>query len=517
MHNALIIIAVVVIIHFQIQFFIKNLQKQKELRDIFPDKGECDTEIFINDDNENPLIDVQNVNFSHRPVFKDITSSINGYLSENKGAVSDFNLIKDIVDRNCDCVEEEVATLTPIPLYLGLIGTMIGILVGVGFLVFSGGIDALLSTQDAQGSNGIVALLGGVSLAMISSICGIFLTTAGSYIFKSSKTELNRERNAFLSWIQVKLLPSLSSNATSAIYTLQHNLSSFNNTFSSNIKEMGAAFTVANQSHQDQLKLMQLVEKMDVTRMAKANVQVLQELQNNTQEFEKFNQYLHSVTGYLEKVQTLSSEVNEHLNRTKAIEDMGQFFKAEINQIEDRKGAISKSVGQVDVTLQNALLRLQESAEKQLNEFIKLSVTQQEKFSKTIEEQRDTLSTAVEKQQEQFSKTIEDQKAILQQRMEETPILIAELKNLSAVKASMSGIEKSTSEQNKRIADLTYAIEKLAQMKINTPSGQPQMGEMPLMPKWLKISVISAMGIISVAGLIFIIPQISHYIELLVK
>lgn len=511
MHYSIIVIAVFVIVYFQILFFRKNIQKQKELKDIFPDKGECDSEIFINNENENPIIDVQNIDFSNRPVFENIVSSINGYLCENKGAVSDFHLIKDIVDRNCDCVEEEVATLTPIPLYLGLIGTMIGILVGVGFLVLSGGIDALISTQDVTGGKGIVELLGGVSLAMISSICGIFFTTVGSYIYKNSKTELNREKNAFLSWIQVNLLPFLSNNATSAIYTLQHNLCAFNNNFASNIKEMGAAFANANQSHQDQLKLMQLVEKMDVTRMAKANVQVLQELQNNTHEFEKFNQYLHSVTGYLELVQTLSKEVNEHLSRTKVIEDMGQFFKDEINQIEDRKGAISRTVGQVDVTLQNALLRLQESTEKQLNEFIKLSVTQQDKFSKTIEEQRDTLSTTVEKQQEQFSKVIEDQKDLLQQRMEETSILITELKNLTAVKESMSEIEKSTSEQNKRIADLTSAIVKLAQIKINTPTGQP-LAEMPLLPKWLKISVISAMGIISVAGLIFIISQIIHYI-----
>ena len=30
----------------------------------------------------------------------DILTSVNGYLLRNKGAVSDFNLVKDIVDRN---------------------------------------------------------------------------------------------------------------------------------------------------------------------------------------------------------------------------------------------------------------------------------------------------------------------------------------------------------------------------------------------------------------------------------
>ena len=60
---------------------------------------------------------------------------MNNYLDNNKSAVSDFHLMKDIVDRNCDAKEEEIQTQIPVPLYLGLIGTMSGILIGVGFLV----------------------------------------------------------------------------------------------------------------------------------------------------------------------------------------------------------------------------------------------------------------------------------------------------------------------------------------------------------------------------------------------
>lgn len=456
-------------------------------------------------------------------IFNKIISSINNYLTENKGAASDFHLIKDVVDRNCDSVEEEIATLTPIPLYLGLIGTMVGILVGVGFLVFSGGIEALLSTQmkeASSGSSGIIELLGGVALAMSSSIAGILLTTAGSYFTKEAKNELNSNKNSFLSWIQVKLLPTLSGNATSAIYTLQQNLSNFNHTFASNVEKMGGAFTMANQAHHDQLKLMQLVEKMDITRMAKANVEVLKELQNNTQEFGKFNHYLHSVTSYLDKVQALSGEINEHLNRTKAIEDMGVFFKDEITQIEERKGAISRSVGRVDVTLQSALNKLQESAEDQLKEFIKLSVTQHEKFSRTIEEQQHTLSTTVSEQQNQFTQTIEEQKRMLQQKMEETSLLVEELKNLSSIKTSMSGMERAAAEQNQKITELTLSIEKFAQVRGNTSTdthtSMPAV-TIPEIPIWMKVSVISGVCTVVVASLIYIIPQLIHYIGLLIN
>lgn len=456
---------------------------------------------------------------SKNSVFKEILASINDYLSVNKGAASDFHLIKDVVERNCDSLEEEIATLTPIPLYLGLIGTMIGILVGVGFLIISGGLAVLISTNDSGNlGSGVEGLLGGVALAMLSSIFGILLTTTGSYFTKESKSELNRNKNTFLSWIQVKLLPTLSGNATSAIYTLQQNLNSFNNTFAVNIKDMGAVFSVVNQSHQDQLKLMQLVEKMNVTRIAKANIQVLQELQKNTVEFEKFNNYLHSVTDYLDRVQTLSSEVNEHLNRTKAIEEMGIFFKDEIKQIEDRKGAISKSVGAVDITLQNAIEKLQNSADSLLNEFLRASVIQHEKFTNTIENQHATLSATVIEQQRKFQDTIDAQRGLLQQKMEETSALLDELKNLSAVKKTLSGIEKATEAQNKKLSDLIDTIEKLAHKKI-TPAmetGVPSTSlKLPKLPLWFKISAVFALGIISIAGLIYIIPHFIDFISFL--
>ena len=37
--------------------------------------------------------------------------------------------MKDVVERYCDADEEEITTQQPIPLYLGLMGTMVGIII----------------------------------------------------------------------------------------------------------------------------------------------------------------------------------------------------------------------------------------------------------------------------------------------------------------------------------------------------------------------------------------------------
>ena len=56
----------------------------------------------------------------------DILTSVNGYLLRNKGAVSDFNLVKDIVDRNIDKVDDEISNNIPTPLYLRFNGNNAG-------------------------------------------------------------------------------------------------------------------------------------------------------------------------------------------------------------------------------------------------------------------------------------------------------------------------------------------------------------------------------------------------------
>ncbi|CDN31795.1 membrane protein [Mucinivorans hirudinis] len=503
LHYAFIILIIGVIISYQWIFYRKTCKKQNELKYIFPDNC-SETLDTIELEDSNTLIE----SAFHNPVFDGITNTINDYLRENKGAASDFHLIKDVVDRHCDAVEEEISTLTPIPLYCGLIGTMLGILIGVGILVFTGGIEDLLSTVETESGSGIVELLGGVSLAMISSIVGIILTTRGAYLTKEAKTKLNVNKNTFLSWIQVKLLPTLAGNTTSAIYTLQKNLSNFNHSFGSNIKEMAATFSSISGSQKDQLELMQLIERMDVSKIAKANVKVLEELQNSVREFERFNQYMHNVGNYLEKVERLNAEINDHLNRTKVIEDIGVFFKDEIQQIEQRKGIMNQTVGAVDTTIQNAVRRLQESTDQQLNEFIQYTVLQQERFSKTVTEQNEQFSSIILEQQNAAKKAIDTQEQILKSKLHETTAMIEELKNISAVKSSMVNIEKATNDQNKKLGDLIAAIERVVNSNTN---GVVQVSQSS--PKWMMVGVGVTLSILSIAGLLYIIPSILAFFQ----
>ena len=164
-----IIIILLVITILQFDSFVKNNKAIKFLKDIFPKNAD---KYSLNYDSETNLVSGIEANHKNQ-ILQVIFKSINVYLSNNKGAVSDFNLIKDIVDRNCDSKEEEIHSQIPVPIYLGLAGTMIGILIGVGSLVFTGGLNDLINSTNGSGIEGIKGLLSGVSLAMISSITEI--------------------------------------------------------------------------------------------------------------------------------------------------------------------------------------------------------------------------------------------------------------------------------------------------------------------------------------------------------
>ena len=495
-HNILIIIALAVILYFQSRFFLQNIKKLSELKSIFP--NHLDENIYLEQ-----IDGVLKISYgSASPIFTSIIETLNSYLSENKGAASDFHLIKDVVDRHCEAVEEEIETLTPIPLYLGLIGTMFGILVGVGFLAFTGGLDELLNAQSTNAGSGIVELLGGVALAMISSIFGILLTTTGSYLTKDAKNNLNNTKNCFLSWIQVKLLPSLTNNSSSAIYTLQQNLSTFNKSFAENIGNMNDAFSAIGNSHKDQIELLKLIDKMDVHRISTANIDVLKELQNSTGEFEKFNQYLHNVTGYLESVQKLNAGVNDHLNRTHAIEEMGIFFKEEIQQIESRKSLINSVVGSIDNSLHTTIEKLKENGQKQIDEYINHTTIYHEQFI-----------DAANKQQEKANLAIEEQRITLSERLNETSQLLDEMKNLANVKSSMHNIENYMSDQNSKLDKLSIAISILAENRVGVSEEHTIEREIissKPTPIWMKVTIISTSSIVGIAGLMYIIIEIAN-------
>ena len=413
----LVPVIVIAVIILQIFFFIKNVSRMREYKTIF---GEESSWAIEHNDETGFVSGIRGVG---NRIFDSIKDSINKYLGNNSGSVIDFQLLKDSVDRHCDVVENDINTLTPVPLYCGLAGTMAGVIIGLASLLMEGSITALLQSDYNQygvlaknaAADGVVGLLTGVAWAMIASIFGIFLTTCGSILFKKYKLEGESGKNTFLAWLQSRLLPELPSDTSDALNKLVKNLNKFNNTFAGNTAELREALTGVNESYRIQADIIKTVHEMDVMKMANANVRVLQELKECTDKLETFNQYLNDIHGYTDAIHTFTTQFEVEANRLHVLEEIQQFFTR-------HKEEIVKDSADIDIALSDALRQLKESSGENITDLNTAFVNQAEEFKRILQEERDSF--------EAINKEIEDQ---FRAKLNQLPLLEEKLSEVSKI------------------------------------------------------------------------------------
>ena len=423
-------------------------------------------------------------------VFESIRDSINKYLGNNSGSVIDFSLLKDAVDRHCDSVENDINTLTPTPLYCGLAGTMAGVIVGLGSLLYTGAISSLLGGEEtAAAAQGVNDLLKGVAWAMLASIVGILLTTIASLLFKRYKLQGESGKNTFLAWLQAKLLPELPSDTSDALNRLVKNLNKFNNTFAENTSSLRGALREVNESYRIQGDIIQAVHDMDVVKMAKANVRVLKELEECTDKLEVFNQYLDDIHGYTDAIHTFTTQFEAEADRLYVLEEIRDYFAR-------HKAEIVKNTGDVDVELRKAMRSLNDTAGTNVNELNTILVKQAEDFKKIIADERDS-----------FEKLNEELRTKFGAQLSQIPMLEKQLAEIAGIPAKLDiligRIERANSQLASRVSGTMNSTTK--ELKELIASGSSQGGDSSrkaqILPGWMKWTIVVSAVLIAIACL----------------
>ena len=427
--SLLVPIIVAVIIVLQIFFFTRNVLRMRDYKKIFAGDSSWDI-------SHNPETNfVSGIYGRGNKVFESIKDSINKYLENNSGSVIDFSLLKDAVDRHCDSVENDINTLTPIPLYCGLAGTMAGVIVGLSSLITTGSITDLLSSGSGNfgtAAEGVNDLLLGVAWAMLASIMGILLTTIASLLFKRCKLQGESGKNIFIAWLQAKLLPELPSDISDALNRLVKNLNKFNNTFAENTSSLHVALCEVNESYRIQGDVIKAVHDMDVMKMAKANVRVLEELKGCTDKLEQFNEYLNDIHGYTDAIHSFTTQFEQEANRLHILEEIQQYFMR-------HKAEIAKDSADVDIALRGALRTLKETASTNANELNSTLIKQAEEFKCIIADERETFEKLSAELRTKFSAEL-NQVPMLQKQLAEIAGIPGKLDKL------IDRMERSNSE-----------------------------------------------------------------------
>ena len=295
----------------------------------------------------------------------------------NKGVASDFHLIKDVVERNCDSLEEDINQTISVPLYLGLLGTFLGIIIG---LVQISGMN--YGGSDSGLDSAISVLLKGVQIAMFASFTGLLLTVLNSGIFfKGAKAKLEGGKNGFYTFIQTELLPLLNQNINSTLFSLQSNLHKFNEEFKGNVHRLSGVMGKNHDALIAQEKILTTLDRMDITEFAKANVRILRELQFSTEKFSEFNQYLSGLNGLVNSSQGFAQKVNEMIERTDNFDQLGKqiiavfeenkelnkFLQHHYSSLDESHQLISQAVTNVGNTLDMSLDHLKTFTEDRIS------------------------------------------------------------------------------------------------------------------------------------------------------
>lgn len=493
-HGLSILVVVIFIVILQLYFYFKNKKSRNIFLLIFPVDVKKQTVIKKNGNN------VEGLEASHHNKIWDvIINSINNYLSNNKGNIGGFHLIKDIVDRNCDAQEEEINSQVPVPLYLGLVGTMAGILIGIAFLVFTGGLNGLLNNTNNNGAEGVEALLGGVALAMLSSIVGIILTTRGTLRFKSEKVKVEADKNTFLSWMYAELLPELLDDTANVLQKMTQDLSNFNKTFSENNVQFTSSLAKVADTSEKQAELIQLISQLRDKDITQNNLALLNKLIEVSKHIGTLGADLQSVNIYTESL--------HHILR-----GISDYFKAEREQIEQRKDTFNNSLKEISNVIAQQLPELFNQADLKvrnaLEEFNKnflqsLKIIQESldgqilSFNSKLEQQQTALQATLDKQHETLLKSVDEQQKAFVEKLQNTSKLVDELNNIGDKIASITRLEQAIREQNGKLDKLAVNIKELAQK-----AGGSTI--VFTIPKWIKIVAILSFGILTLSGITYL-------------
>ena len=325
-------------------------------------------------------------------VMEKIISSINTYLIRNKGAVADFNLLRDIIQRNLDTVEEEISMTMPIPVYLGLMGTMAGIILGL-FALPDIGSEAFL-----QGS-GINNLIGGVKIAMIASFAGLLFTVSNSgWLFKGAKSHVEREKNEFFTFLQTELLPVLTESVNAGIIGLNRSIERFGVAFNENVGKLDLLMNKNYESLMAQQSAVESFQKLDISRIASFNIKVFGEIKQSVETLERFNYALKNIDSFVanskalvertNNVADLSEKIMEVLNESKQLQ---MFLNSHFNALEQRGQIINDTVVRMDDVIDKSLKGLEQHIFERLQAVRDIKITAEDLLQKEFDQNRNVL------------------------------------------------------------------------------------------------------------------------------
>lgn len=325
------------------------------------------------------------VNHKH---FAEVIKSTNAYLCKNKGASADFGILKDTCERHLEKVDNEIGNLINVPLYIGLAGTFVGIIIGLS------GIDFSTTTAEATtiiSSESIGQLIHGVTAAMVASLVGLAFTVVSTALaYKPAAYKNDTDKNNYYDFLQRELLPFLNIGVSKSLGSFKDVLNHFIIKFGENMDDYKDSGNLLNDNLSKQQTVLEEINKLSITRTATKIAQVFADLKESAEHLEKFQIYQKGLNGYIDKTEKVADEMNtiiEHFkdfnlnlkaisNNSVATIELQKQFKDSLEKhfptINDHREIWRKQVDELNQDIKDVY--------KELNNYFKTSTDQIQTF-----------------------------------------------------------------------------------------------------------------------------------------
>ena len=156
----------------------------------------------------------------------DLIEDINEYLESCKGTAT-FNIIQNKTERRITKLYDRATSKASFPTHYGLMGTFIGVFLGLlAFLLIS------VFSEEGITDDAIHSLIAGVLVSMSTSFIGLRMSTKANDLISDAKNKSDDDKNEFYEYIQNKLMPSVDISLTEALGNLHQTVSDFEPSFS---------------------------------------------------------------------------------------------------------------------------------------------------------------------------------------------------------------------------------------------------------------------------------------------
>ncbi len=368
--------------------------------------------------------------------YSHVLNQLNRYLEANNRTVPNFEILKDIIERHTVAAEDRIRALLPIPLYYGLSGTILGIILGI--------IPLAMSSQENPLSD-FPMLLSGVAIAMAGSFVGVVITSWANQSYKSASVEHEECKNALYSFIQIELFPVMSNNPAGPMAQLVRALGSFTDDFSSSAETMQEAANDLADTFDTQKQLLELTKQLSDAGIAKQNLLMAKEMSQYVDIVNSFNTSISGMQTYVDRLVSVTSQLQSSTEYLTTLQSLTSILSTNDQVISyavaAQKRSLEDGINGIQQVTNSSLTDVREQQQIMLDDFGKAMNDSLVKFEQYLKENQ-TIPAAVESLSDATTK------------------LLPEL--LGKLSERLDALQQSQETQAKALVDLANAQRKLA-------------------------------------------------------